>query len=206
MEGYIAEIRMFAANFAPRNWAYCQGQILSIAQNTALFSLLGTTFGGNGQTTFGLPDLRSRVAIGTGSGGQVGNYILGQMGGHESVTLLSSNLAPHNHAVTSSGQKIPVSGSITASVAVNNSASTTSNPSGAFLGVEQGGSGTYEASAVTGKTLNSGAVTITSSTLGLNLSSVQLSAAGNSYPVGNIMPSLGMNYVICLYGIFPSRN
>lgn len=206
MEGYIAEIRMFAANFAPRNWAYCQGQIMSIAQNTALFSLLGTTFGGNGQTTFGLPDLRSRIAIGTGTGGQVGNYILGQIGGHETVTLNSSNLAVHNHTVTSSGQKVPVNGSLTARVAVNNSASTTSNPSGAFLAVEQGGSGTYEPSAVSGKTLNSAAVTITSSTLGLNLSSLQLNISGSSIPVSNIMPSLGMNYVICLYGIFPSRN
>ena len=68
MEGYIAEIRMFAGNFAPRNWAFCQGQILSIAQNTALFSLLGTTYGGNGQTTFALPDLRGRVPVGTGQG------------------------------------------------------------------------------------------------------------------------------------------
>ena len=65
MEGYIAEIRMFAGNFAPRGWAFCQGQILSIAQNTALFSLLGTTYGGNGQTTFALPDLRGRVPVGT---------------------------------------------------------------------------------------------------------------------------------------------
>ena len=79
MEGTIAEIRMFAADFAPRYWAYCSGQILSIAQNTALFSLLGTTYGGNGQTTFALPEMRGRVAIGTGSGPGLASVNLGEL-------------------------------------------------------------------------------------------------------------------------------
>src|ERR1700754_404975 len=108
MEGYIAEIRLFAGNFAPRNWAYCAGQIISIAQNTALFSLLGTTYGGNGQTTFALPDLRGRAAVGTGQGGGLTNRVLGEIGGSESVTLLVSNLAPHNHMVATNNT--PASG------------------------------------------------------------------------------------------------
>ena len=91
MEGYLAEIRMFASNFAPRGWAFCQGQILSIAQNTALFSLLGTTYGGNGQTTFALPNFSSRVAVGTGQGPGLSLYTLGELAGVESVTLAAGS-------------------------------------------------------------------------------------------------------------------
>jgi microcystin-dependent protein len=98
-EPFLAEIVLFAGNFAPRGWAFCQGQILSIAQNTALFSLLGTTYGGNGQTTFALPDLRGRVPIGTGQGPGLSSYNLGQVGGTETVTLNVNNLPAHNHPV-----------------------------------------------------------------------------------------------------------
>jgi microcystin-dependent protein len=97
---FLAEIVLFAGNFAPRGWAFCAGQILAISQNTALFSLLGTTYGGNGQTTFALPDLRSRVAVGQGQGPGLSNYSLGQQGGTESVTLTSQQIPPHNHNVT----------------------------------------------------------------------------------------------------------
>lgn len=96
---FIGEITLFAGNFAPRNWALCNGQIMSIAQNTALFSILGTTYGGNGQTTFALPDLRSRVPIHAGQGPGLSNYQLGQVGGTENVTLLTSQLPAHSHAV-----------------------------------------------------------------------------------------------------------
>ena len=92
MEGYIAEIRLFAGNFAPRGWAFCQGQILSIAQNTALFSLLGTTYGGNGQTTFALPDLRGRVPLHATTG-----FVQGQSGGAEQVTLTTNQIPAHSH-------------------------------------------------------------------------------------------------------------
>lgn len=97
---FIGQITLFAGNFAPRGWALCQGQILSIAQNTALFSILGTTYGGNGQTTFALPDLRSRVAVGQGQGPGLSSYALGQQGGTESVTLTINQLAAHNHPYT----------------------------------------------------------------------------------------------------------
>src|SRR5688500_15190919 len=97
MEGTIGEIRLFAGNFAPRSWAFCSGQILSIAQNTALFSILGTTYGGNGQTTFALPDLRGRVPLSPGQGPGLPNYTLGQMSGETTHTLTQSEMPTHNH-------------------------------------------------------------------------------------------------------------
>ncbi len=102
MNGTLAEIRMFAGNFAPRGWMLCQGQLLSIAQWTAVFALVGTTYGGNGQTTFGVPDLRSRAALGTGQGPGLPNIILGEMAGQTSVTLLTNNLPIHTHVITGS--------------------------------------------------------------------------------------------------------
>lgn len=98
-EPFIGEIRMFGGNFAPRGWALCDGQILSIAQNTALFSLLGTTYGGNGQTTFALPDLRGRVPVHPGQGPGLTNRTLGQTGGEEAHTLISTEMPVHNHIV-----------------------------------------------------------------------------------------------------------
>ena len=98
---FLGEIRIFPYNFAPRGWALCNGQILSIAQNTALFSLLGTTYGGNGQTTFALPDLRGRVPNSSGQGPGLSSYSLGQVGGTEAVTLTQQELPSHNHAVNS---------------------------------------------------------------------------------------------------------
>lgn len=98
MEPFLSMIVLFGCNFAPRGWAFCQGQILPIAQNTALFSLLGTTYGGNGQTTFALPDLRGRVPIGFGQGPGLSSYALGQQGGSESVTLLLNQMPAHTHA------------------------------------------------------------------------------------------------------------
>lgn len=114
---YMAEIRMFAGNFAPRNWAFCDGSILPIASNQALFSLLGTTYGGNGITTFALPDLRGRVPIHTGNsqGPGLSPYALGQIGGNESVQLAVANLPAHSHAI-----------------AASTSAGTTSSPAGAY--------------------------------------------------------------------------
>lgn len=118
-EPFLGQIQIFPYNFAPRGWAFCQGQILPIAQNTALFSLLGTTFGGNGQTTFALPDLRSRVPVGVGQGPGLSSYVLGQVGGQENVTLTVNNLAAHTHPVT---------------FKVNNSEGGTTNPENAYLG------------------------------------------------------------------------
>lgn len=97
---YLSEIGLFSFNFAPRYWAQCNGQLLSISQNTALFSLLGTTFGGNGTTNFALPDLRGRSPIHFGQGPGLSQYVLGQAAGSEAVTLLQNNLPAHSHVLT----------------------------------------------------------------------------------------------------------
>lgn len=99
---FLAEIRIFTGNFAPRGWAFCQGQILSIAQNTALFSLLGTTYGGNGQTTFALPNLAGRVPVGTGTGPGLSTKTLGEAAGAETVTLLATQMPAHTHQLRGS--------------------------------------------------------------------------------------------------------
>jgi microcystin-dependent protein len=102
MDPYIAEIRMFAGNFAPRGWAFCNGQILSITQNTALFSLLGTTYGGNGQTTFGLPNLQGRLPMHPGAGPGLTPRSLGETSGIETLTLLQSQIPSHTHQARAS--------------------------------------------------------------------------------------------------------
>src|SRR5262245_64766586 len=98
-EPFLGEIRMFGGNFAPRGWAFCNGQLLSIAQNTALFSLLGTTYGGDGQTTFALPNLQGRFAMHWGNASGLSPRTLGEVSGTESVTLLTSQLPAHTHPV-----------------------------------------------------------------------------------------------------------
>jgi microcystin-dependent protein len=98
-EPFIGQLMVTAANFCPRGWAQADGQILAISQNTALFSLLGTTYGGNGQTTFALPDLRGRAPIHQGTGPGLSNYLEGQVGGRESFTLTINQMPPHNHGV-----------------------------------------------------------------------------------------------------------
>ncbi len=102
-EPFVGEIRMFAGNFAPRGWAFCDGQLLAISQNDALFSLLGTIYGGDGRTTFGLPDLRGRVPIHQGSGAGLPNYRLGAKNGTENETLSVNQMASHSHPLKASG-------------------------------------------------------------------------------------------------------
>ncbi|MBK6929642.1 MAG: phage tail protein [Saprospirales bacterium] len=104
-EPFIGEIMLFAGNFEPRGWAFCDGRLLSIAQNTALFSILGTTYGGDGQTTFALPDLRGRVAVGPGQGPGLSRYDLGEAGGQESVSLSAAQMPAHNHAYSDAKQQ-----------------------------------------------------------------------------------------------------
>jgi len=102
-EPFLGEVRIFTYSFSPRGWAFCNGQILPIAQNTALFSLLGTTYGGNGQTTFALPNLQGRTPIGSGQGPGLSAYDLGELGGVENVTLTPQELPPHTHTLMASG-------------------------------------------------------------------------------------------------------
>jgi microcystin-dependent protein len=101
---FLAQVMIFAGNFAPRGWAFCSGQVLPIAQNTALFSLLGTTYGGNGQTTFALPDLRGRVPMHSGQGPGLTNRVLGEAGGSETVTLLATQIPQHGHTANASSE------------------------------------------------------------------------------------------------------
>ncbi len=181
MEGTIAEIRMFAGNFAPRNWAFCASQILSIAQNTALFSLLGTTYGGNGQTTFALPDFRGRVALGTGQGPGLPSVQLGELSGSSTTTLLTTNMPAHNHPVTG-----------TVNLQINNDTAGLSDDA------------TNKRFAATGNiftAVNSDLVSMAPAQ-----SSLAVGIAGSSQPFSNMPPYLGMNYIICMFGIFPSRN
>ncbi len=118
MDVYLGMIGLFGFNFAPRGWMLCEGQILSIAQNTALFSLLGTTYGGNGVTTFALPDLRGRVPNGQGQGPGLSSYQMGQASGTEHVTLIQTQMPQHNHSLN-----------------VSSSPATSNNPAGSVLAV-----------------------------------------------------------------------
>jgi microcystin-dependent protein len=181
MEGTIAEIRMFAGNFAPRNWAFCNNQILSIAQNTALFSLLGTTYGGNGQTTFALPDLRGRVPVGTGQGPGLPVYQLGQLGGTPTVTLTTANMPAHNHQLTGS-----------VNMQVNNDTAGLSDDA------------TNKRLAATGQIFTAVASDLVN--MAPAASSLAVGNNGSSQPVSIMPPYEGMNYIICMFGIFPSRN
>jgi len=180
MEGTIGEIRMFAGNFAPRTWAFCSNQLMPIAQNTALFSILGTTYGGNGQTTFALPDFRGRVAVGTGQGPGLANITLGQLSGSTSVTLTTGNMPAHTHPLTG-----------TVSPQGNQGATGLSNdPSNRRLA---------------GTNIFTGAATDLA-TMAPAVSTLAIGVTGGSQPFSIMPPYLGMNYIICLFGIFPSRD
>jgi len=172
---FLGEIRLVGFTFAPQGWALCDGQLLSIAQNTALFSLLGTTYGGNGQTTFALPDLRGRVPIHPGQGPGLSNYVLGEQSGSENVTLNTSQLPGHNHPLASSNQQ-----------------GSSSDPSGYFPAVLNDPAGTIAVNgylASSNSTLNPAAIGVT----------------GGNQPHSNIQPFLCVNFIICLQGIYPSR-
>jgi microcystin-dependent protein len=175
MEGTIGEIRMFAGNFQPRAWAFCQGQLMSIAQNSALFSILGTTYGGDGQQTFALPNLAGRTSVGVGSSPGLTNYVLGEMLGHETQTLSQSTMPAHSHAMmaTSDG----------AATNVAAGASLASNPRGGTM------PNIYEAGAANQVSMGS-----------------QTGPAGGNQPFSVIQPVLGMNFIICTEGMYPSRN
>lgn len=187
MEGMIGEIRMFGGNFAPRNWAFCQGQILAISTNTALFSILGTTYGGDGRTTFALPNLAGRVPVSAGHGPGLSDWQLGQIKGSNTNTLTNSNLANHTHFAQGSLQ-------------LNNSASNTNTPVNNVQGPVVGRNMTTGAPVqVNAYSPNTGAQ------MAADSAHVTLNNNGGNQPVNNIQPELGMNYIICMFGIFPSR-
>lgn len=196
MEGYIAEIRMFAGNFAPKYWAYCQGQILNISSNTALFSLLGTTYGGDGRINFALPDLQGRVPVGTGTGPGLSNIILGQKDGTPSETLIATQMPAHNHTAQ---MTLPTYSGTVAPQAKTGLGSYVNSPAGNYA-APSGSNNIYSSS--TNAAMGSSPVTITSDGNG----SVTVGVNGGSQPHNNMQPYLGMNYIICLQGIYPSRS
>lgn len=179
MEPFLGEIRMVGFNFAPRGWALCDGQLLAISQYTALFSLLATTYGGDGRSTFGLPDLRGRVPVHMGQSPGLSTYILGEKSGAENVALALNEMPQHSHDIN-----------------VHNQPANQTDPSGNIISVVNDGSGrtpnlypAYSNAAPTGK-----------------MASSALGTTGASQPHSNMQPFLVVNFVIALEGIFPSRN
>jgi len=180
-EPYLGEIFMGGWNFAPLGFALCNGQIFAISSNTALFSLLGTNFGGNGINTFALPDLRGRIPIHQGQGNGLSPYNVGQIGGEENHTLNTNEIPAHRHNINANG-----------------AAPNTASPNGAyFAGSPATGSGpnastlnTYTTNGPDGSLFNANAIATT----------------GGSQPHNNIQPYLGITYVIATQGIFPARN
>jgi len=173
----LGTIFIFAGNFAPRGYQLCQGQLLPIAQYAALFSILGTTYGGNGTTNFQLPDLRGRSPIGQGTGLGLSPVDLGEVAGNQNVSILTVNMPQHNHLIN-----------------VSTASGTQPSPQNNFIALEidsQGGNGTgFNSSATTGATMAPTSIGVT----------------GQSQPLNVQNPYLGINYIIAMVGIFPSRN
>ena len=183
-DAYIGQIEAFAFAYAPRGWAQCAGQVMAINQNQALFALLGTTFGGDGRTTFGLPDLRGRLAMGQGSGPGLTPRVIGEKGGEETHQLNVSEIPLHTHAV--------------AAAATADTTKNTSSPGKAVV-----------LSKTTGEAQGGDSLTINLYAADANpnqpLAPEAIGTTGGM-PHENRMPYLGVNLCICLQGIFPSRN
>jgi microcystin-dependent protein len=178
-EPFLGEIRLVGFNFNPVGWALCNGQLLPIAQNTALFALLGTTFGGDGQTTFGLPDFRGRSPVGMGNGPNLTPIAQGEQQGVEQVTLLQAQMPVHTHPLTVAGTN-------------HEPANTPSNVNNVL-----GASGPGQGNATIWSTALNQPVA-------LNPNQCGLAGAGQPFAVRN--PYLGTNFIIALQGIFPSRS
>ena len=167
---FIGTITMFGGNFAPRNYAFCDGSLQSIAQNSALFALIGTIYGGDGQNTFALPDLRGRAPIHQGNLAGGGNYVIGQVLGTESVTLTASQMPAHTHTL-----------------GANTGPGTGAGPNGAV----------WARSTATQNYATAGATP---------MNAAAVTSSGGSQPHENMQPFLAINFIIALFGIFPSRN
>jgi microcystin-dependent protein len=175
-DAYMGSIVLFAGNFEPRNWAYCDGRLLPIASYQALFSLLGTTYGGDGRTTFALPDLRGRVPISSGNGPGLTPRPLGSRAGQERVTLHDTEMPTHSHTA---------SGTIKAKEEADNG-----DPSNNFIA----GNGSTIFGTTSDVQMNNNSVNVT------------VNSAGGSQAHENMPPYLALNYIICLQGLFPPRN
>ncbi|MDR3539659.1 MAG: tail fiber protein [Desulfosporosinus sp.] len=174
---FLGEIDLVPYTYAPAGWAFCEGQILPINQNSALFALIGTTYGGNGQTTFALPDLRGRVPMGVGQGPNLSNYILGQTGGTESVTLTNNNIPMHTNVINAT-----TSPGTTATPGSNENLAQPTTPDRQEIDI-------YASNPVN--------TSLAPNSVG--------SSSGGSQPISIQQPYLGLHYIIALQGIFPSR-
>jgi microcystin-dependent protein len=175
---FVAQITMFGFNFAPKGWAFCEGQLLPISQNTALFSLLGTNYGGDGKSTFGLPNLEGLAVVNSGSGPGLSQYFLGETSGSETVTLLTTEMPSHNHTLMATSAP-----------------GTVKSSSGNQLAKAFGGG---KAASYTGNYLSTNAPQTA-------LSSAALTTAGSNFPHNNMQPYLTLNFCIAMQGIFPAR-
>ena len=183
MDEFIGIVKLFAGSFAPRDWALCNGQLLSISNYPAVFSILGTTYGGDGINTFALPDLRGRVPLGAGKGPVTSNYVAGQMSGTENVNLNVANLPAHSHA---------------AQVLVSSGNATDATPG---RGASIAAPGTLNGRNFTA-TLGFNS---TAPDTALNPASATSASVGSGTAVNILQPYLAMNYIICLNGLFPTR-
>ncbi|WP_413490270.1 phage tail protein [Shewanella baltica] len=191
---FIGQISMFAGNFAPRGWAFCNGQLLTVSQHTALFSILGTIYGGDGVTTFALPNLQSRSPVGTGTAAGLSSIALGEDNGVESVTLTTSQMPAHVHLITTTG-------SVSLTVAgTGSNASTTPSATNNILGASAAGGS--PAAAIWSDELND-PVSLANPIINANFIT-QSSGQNQSFSIRN--PYLGMNFIIALEGLYPMRN
>lgn len=190
MDGYIGEIRLFAANFEPTNWTYCHGQTIAITANTALFSLIGTKYGGNGTTTFMLPDTRSRVVMGVGTGAGLTPRALGAIGGAEKETLTLNQMPSHYHILSSSNLSVTVTPGAYAD------SGTQTDPTAGVLALHDDGAMIYNTTP--DGNMAASAVNITGTPTASN--------TGGGLAHNNIMPVNTLHYIICLTGTFPSRS
>ncbi|GGE93923.1 phage tail protein [Hymenobacter cavernae] len=173
---YLGEIRTIGFSFAPVGWAFCNGQTLSIADNETLFSLLGTTYGGDGQTNFNLPNLQSRVVVGTGTGSGLSAYNPGQQAGTEAVSLNTSHLAPHQHGFVTT-------------LNATTGGTPQNEPSGAYPG--------------TAREALYAVVPTAGAYLGADAIQGSAQPVGGNQPHSNLQPVLALNYIICTDGLFP---
>ena len=177
----MGSVDLWAPNFAPRDWALCAGQLFSIAQYSALFALLGTTYGGDGKTTFALPDMRGRIPIGVGNGPGLSDYILGQKSGSENVTLTLAQMPMHTHPAT--GTVTPSAG--TGKITLSN------DPTSNYMG-QTPSTNVYTSS--------------NNAAMGSSPLNIQIGLSGSGQPFNILQPYLCLNYIICISGVFPSRN
>jgi microcystin-dependent protein len=190
-EPHVGEIMLVAFNFAPPGWMFCHGQLLPIPQYETLFNLIGTTYGGDGQETFAVPDLRGRVAVGQGQGSGLSGYTLGETTGVETVTLTLNQIPVHTHAFASEA--------IAATPRCVTSAANQRSPVGNVHALESAGTTMTYSNQGANALMRQDATLVTGA-----LNSISGGAAGNSFPHDNQQPSLGLNFLIATEGIFPS--